>query len=505
MWRPLCICSFRGSRPGLGWTRTDRFATLPFRTIRISTDRRNPMDKPDNAASKVLWGGRFDGGMDPRMVPLNLSLSVDRRLWPQDVHGSRAWARALGKAGVLSQVEVEEILAGLTRVEDRLAAGPEDGGDEDIHSLVERLLGEEAGAVAGKLHTGRSRNDQVATDFRLWGMEACDQLIGLVDETAQALIALAEKGREIVMPGYTHMQQGQPILASHWALSSFWPLMRDRDRLRAARRAAGVLPLGSGALAGCPFPIDRDFLAAELGFHAVTENSLDAISDRDWAADLLYASAMIGLHISRIAEDLVYFSSREFGFIRLSDGFSTGSSLMPQKRNPDAAELTRGKSGRLVGNLSTMLTLLKGLPTGYNRDLQEDKPPVFDSVDTLLMVLPALAGAIETAEFRPDRIEAALDHQLLATDLADYLVRKGVPFRTCHEVVGALVKLSEDTHTALSALSVEQYAAIHPDFGEDVLDVFDWTASVSSRASRGGTAPESVSFQMEQARRALQG
>ena len=463
------------------------------------------MDKPDTSETKALWGGRFDGGMDPRMVPLNLSLNVDQRLWPQDVQGSRAWARALGKAGVLTDGEVGEILDGLDRVAARLTAGPESGNDEDIHSLVERLLGEEAGEVAGKLHTGRSRNDQVATDFRLWGMEACDRLIHLVEETARALMVLAEKGTGIVMPGYTHMQQGQPVLAAHWAMSAFWPLMRDRDRLRAARRAAGVLPLGSGAVAGCPFPVDRDFLAAELGFHTVTENSLDALSDRDWAADLLYAGAMIGLHISRVAEDLVFFSSREFGFVRLSDGFSTGSSLMPQKRNPDAAELTRGKSARLVGNLSTMMTLLKGLPTGYNRDLQEDKPPVFDSVDTLELVLPALAGAVATTTFRPDRIEAALDHQLLATDLADYLVRKGVPFRTCHEVVGRLVKLSEDTQTPLSELSVEQYAQIHPEFGADVLEVFDWTASVESRTSRGGTAPESVAIQMAKAREALAG
>ncbi len=463
------------------------------------------MDKPDNPETKALWGGRFDGGMDPRMVPLNLSLDVDRRLWPQDVQGSRAWARALGKAGVLSNEEVAAILGALDRVSARLTAGLETGNDEDIHSLVERLLGDEAGEVAGKLHTGRSRNDQVATDFRLWGMEACDHLIGLVEETGRALMVLAEQGADIVMPGYTHMQQGQPVLAAHWAMSAFWPLMRDRDRLHAARHAAGVLPLGSGAVAGCPFPVDRDFLAAELGFHSVTENSLDAISDRDWAADLLYAGAMIGLHISRVAEDLVYFSSREFGFVRLSDGFSTGSSLMPQKRNPDAAELTRGKSGRLVGNLSTMLTLLKGLPTGYNRDLQEDKPPVFDTVDTLQLVLPALAGAVATATFRPDRIAAALDHQLLATDLADYLVRKGVPFRTCHEVVGRLVKLSEDTNTPLSELSVEQYAQIHPEFGDDVHAVFDWTASVRSRASRGGTAPESVALQMDKAREALAG
>ena len=453
----------------------------------------------------ALWGGRFDGGMDPRMVPLNLSLSVDHRLWREDVTGSKAWAGALGGAGVLTADEVATLRTGLDAVADRLAApGAFDGvPDEDIHSLVERLLGEEVGEVARKLHTGRSRNDQVATDFRLWGMGACDRLSEAVRGVISALLALAETGRDVVMPGYTHMQQGQPVLGAHWALSPVWPLLRDLDRLAHARAAAAVLPLGSGAVAGCPFPVDREALAAELGFRTVTENSLDAISDRDWAMDLLYAGAMIGLHASRIAEDLVIFGSREFGFVRLSDGFSTGSSLMPQKRNPDLAELTRGKTGRVLGNLVTLATLLKGLPTGYNRDLQEDKPPVFDTVDTLLLLLPALAGAVESAEFRPDRIRAALDDQLLATDIADYLVRRGVPFRTGHEIVGTLVRMSEERGVPLAELPLETYREVHPAFDADVHAIFDWSASVASRNSRGGTAPESVDAQFERARAAL--
>ncbi len=462
-------------------------------------------DGPTEGPSNSLWGGRFEGGMDPRMVPLNLSLDVDHRLWPEDIRGSKAWAAALGGAGVLTEEEVASIRSGLDAVAARLADGFDFRGapDEDIHSLVERLLGEEIESLAGKLHTGRSRNDQVATDLRLWGMDACRALIARLTEVLGALLRLADRGRNVVMPGYTHLQQGQPILGAHWALSPFWPLLRDVEALERVIESAGVLPLGSGALAGCPFPVDREALAAELGFHAVTENSLDAISDRDWVLDLLYAGMRIGLHLSRIAEDLVLFGSREFGFVRLSDGFSTGSSLMPQKRNPDLAELTRGKSGRLTGNLVTLATILKGLPTGYNRDLQEDKPPVFDTVDTLRTLLPAVAGAIEGAEFVPERIRAALDPQLLATDLADYLVKRGVPFRESHEVIGTLVRISEVERIPLHELPAERYREVHPAFEADVLEVFDWERSVASRKSRGGTAPNSVEAQMERARKVL--
>lgn len=454
-----------------------------------------------------LWGGRFEGGMAPAMVPLNLSLDVDGRLWRQDIAGSRGWARALGRAGVLTAEEVTALLAGLDAVAARLESGgiPAGVDDEDIHSLVERLLTEEAGEVALKLHTGRSRNDQVATDLRLWVRDAVSDLDRAITDLGRALLHLAEQGLDVVMPGYTHLQQGQPIRAAHWALAPVWPLLRDRARLRAAAEAAGVLPLGSGAVAGCPFPIDRDALAADLGFSSVTENSLDAISDRDFLADLLYAGALIGVHLSRVAEDLVLFSSAEFGFVRLSDGFSTGSSLMPQKRNPDAAELTRGKTGRLVGNLTGLLTLLKGLPTGYNRDLQEDKSLAFDTVDTLTLVLPALAGAVATARFRPDRIRARLDSQLWATDLADYLVHRGVPFRRSHEAIGRIVRLAEERGAGLQQLSVDDYRSIHPAFEEDVHDLFDWDRSADSRAVPGGTARSAVEAQLAAARRALGG
>jgi argininosuccinate lyase len=329
-------------------------------------------DSGDSSKSGgALWGGRFRDGMAPAMTPLNRSLDVDFRLWPQDVRASQAWALGLARAGVLTEEEGRRLAEGLEAVGSRLAGGGwADAEEEDIHTLAERLLREEVGPLAGKLHTGRSRNDQVATDLRLWGIEACSALAGELQGLLQALLGLAEKGLDLLIPGYTHLQQAQPLRAAHWALSHFWPLVRDRDRVRRVGEEASVLPLGSGALAGCPFPVDREWLCTTLGFRAVSENSLDAVSDRDWAASLLFAGAMIGTHLSRLGEDLVLFSSREFGILRLSDGFSTGSSLMPQKRNPDVAELVRGKCGRLVGNLTAFLTLLKGLPTGYNRVLR---------------------------------------------------------------------------------------------------------------------------------------
>jgi argininosuccinate lyase len=457
-----------------------------------------------DAAAKALWGGRFSGGMAPEMVPLNRSLGVDARLWAEDLRGSRAWARALGRAEVLTTDEVEAILLGLDAVAERIGSeGLTAAAEEDIHSAVERMLGEAAGEVAGKLHTGRSRNDQSATGVRLYGMASADAVESEVVALGRALHGLAARGVDTIMPGYTHLQQAQPVRAAQWALSHLFAFARDLERIRAARAAASVLPLGSGALAGCPFPIDRDFLRAELGFDRVSENSMDSVSDRDWICDLLYGGAMIGVHLSRLAEDLVLFSSTEFGFVRLSDGYSTGSSLMPQKRNPDVAELARGKSARLVGNLSTMLTLLKGLPTGYNRDLQEDKEALFDTVDTLRLTLPAMAGAVETASFVPERMRAVMDAQLLATDLADYLVRRGVPFRSTHEVVGRLVRRAEEAGVSLSELSLDALREEHPAFEDDVRDVFDWERSADARDGIGGTSLRSVRAQLETAKALL--
>ena len=440
-----------------------------------------------------LWSGRIQGEMAEAMVPLNRSLGVDIRLWPQDIRGSQAWARALVKAGVLEDEEGTTLVDGLDRVATRLSESDHsDEADEDIHSLVERLLYEEVGDIAGKLHTGRSRNDQVATDFRLWGMDAVERLVRILGEVESALLDWATQSVEIILPGYTHLQQGQPIRAAHWILSHFWPLERDRAALRAVRDQAGVLPLGSGAIAGCPFPIDREFLRAHLGFLRISENSIDAVSDRDWALEFAFATARVGIHLSRLAEDLVLFGSKEFGFVRLSDGFSTGSSLMPQKRNPDVAELVRGKSGRLTGNLVSLLTVLKGLPTGYNRDLQEDKGMLFDSMDTLTIVLPAIEGAIRGAEFQTDHIEAALDPQLLATDLADYLVRSGVPFRKAHEVVATIVRRAEDQGIPVDQLSLEVFQEAYTGLDSDVFQVFDWERSVEAREALGGTARKAV-------------
>ena len=457
------------------------------------------------SGSKALWGGRFEGGMDPAMVPLNLSLDVDLRLWPQDIRGSRAWARALGRAGVLTSDEVEALVQGLDAVERRLGAGlAHPVPDEDIHSLVERLLREEVGAVAGKLHTGRSRNDQVATDVRLWGMEALEGVVAELERLARALLELAERSVDLIIPGYTHLQQGQPVRAAHWALSHLWPILRDRERMVRAGESAAVLPLGSGALAGCPFPVDREFLREALGFVRVSENSMDAVSDRDWMAEALFAGSLVGTHLSRLGEDLVLFASREFGLVRVPDGFSTGSSLMPQKRNPDVGELIRGKSGRFTGNLVALLTLLKGLPTGYNRDLQEDKRLLFDTFDQLVLVLPAVAGTVGGLEWRPERAKALLSEELLATDLADYLVRRGVPFRESHEAIGRLVALSEREEISLSHLSLERYREVHSAFDADLREVFQWESSVESRATPGGTSRESVRAQLVEARRRLE-
>ena len=414
--------------------------------------------------------------------------------------GSLAWSRALVRAGVLSPSEGDVLVEGLGRVAESLLGSDHSGeADEDIHSLVERLLFEEVGDVAGKLHTGRSRNDQVATDFRLWSMEACDALDLALEGVQNALLEWARDSVDVILPGYTHLQQGQPVRAAHWVLSHLWPLDRDRGLIESARAQAGVLPLGSGAISGCPFAIDREFLRDELGFNRISENSMDAVSDRDWALDLLFASARIGVHLSRLAEDLVLFASKEFGFIRLSDGFSTGSSLMPQKRNPDVAELVRGQSGRLVGNLTSLLIVLKGLATGFNRDLQDDKRTLFDSVDTLMIVLPAVEGAVRGAELQSDRIASVLDPRLLATDLADYLVRAGVPFREAHQVLGTVVRTAEERGLALDDLPLDAFQEAHSAFGPDVLDVFSWEGAVEARQVPGGTARSAVMDQISRA------
>lgn len=452
-----------------------------------------------------LWGGRFTSGPSADMDRLNRSLPVDKRLWREDIRGSQAWAAALGGAGVITQEEADELVAGLGRVGEVLtgwgAAEWNAAADEDIHSLVERLLRETIGPLAGKLHTGRSRNDQVATDSRLWAMAAVARLEALIGELIEALVDQAEQHLETVMPSYTHLQRAQPISAAHWLLSHAWAISRDQHRLADAADRVAVLPLGSGAIAGCPFPIDREQLREQLGFAAISPNSIDAVSDRDWIVELLFTAAMLGTHLSRLAEDLVLFASSEFGFVRMSDEYSTGSSLMPQKRNPDAMELTRGKAGTLIGSLVAGLTMLKGLPTGYNKDLQDDKATLFGTFDTLETLLPAVIGTIRTMEMRADRCAAAVDAAMLATDLADFLVREGVPFREAHEMVGQLVRMAEERNVSLDALPAELFAQVSPAFeGAEIERLFDPVASLAARAAPGGTAPAAVARQIEMLR-----
>jgi argininosuccinate lyase len=458
----------------------------------------------DDLAGK-LWGGRFSGQTNELMERFNASFSFDRRLYAADVRGSIAYAAVLARASLISEAEAADLMVGLGRILTEFESGVFEAhsGDEDIHTAVERRLGELIGPVAGKLHTGRSRNDQVATDMRLYLMDKIDVLTGLLSELQAALVERAEADLELIMPGYTHLQQAQPILFSHWLLSFFWMLERDRDRLNQSRARVSILPLGSGALAGHSLGIDREFLAKELGFRSVSENSMDAVGDRDFLLEFLAWAAILQVHLSRLAEDLILWSSREFGFVELDDAYSTGSSLMPQKKNPDSMELVRGKSGRLIGNLVSLLTTAKGLPSTYDKDLQEDKEPVFDTVDTLEMVLPVAAGVIATLKVNAERMSAALDDGMLATDLADYLVRKGVPFREAHHLVGQVVRRAIDRGVALRELSTGDFRAISDHFGADVYSVFDFHRSIAAKSSRGGTAQEAVADQIRRAREAL--
>ena len=350
-----------------------------------------------------LWGGRFTASPDELAAQFNQSLFFDQRLAEVDVQGSIAWAQGLQKAGVLTTEETSQIVQGLQTILEDILAGsfqPDDN-DEDIHTAVERILTERIGAVGGKLHTGRSRNDQIATDTRLWLMGMIDQVGTLLHDVQKALIERAEKDMGIILPGYTHLQRAQPILLSHWWLSHFWPLERDRQRFLQLRQRTSVLPLGAGALAGAPFPVDRPFLAKQLGFAQVAPNSLDAVSNRDFIAEFLFDASLVGVHLAHMAEMLIVFSTAEFGFIELSDAYSTGSSLMPQKKNPDPLELTRGKAGTIIGRLAGFITTLKGLPSAYDKDLQEDKQPLFETADTLCLMLPVVSGLLATLQVRP--------------------------------------------------------------------------------------------------------
>jgi argininosuccinate lyase len=460
--------------------------------------------RPPTEAPHQMWGGRFALGPAEALDALNRSLPVDHRLWPQDVTASKAWVHALGRAGVLTPPEEALLLDGLDRVGERLADGAAVGApDEDIHTLVERLLYEEVGAVAGKLHTGRSRNDQCVTDLRLWTLDALDQLDVDIAILGRTLVGRAQDGVDLILPGYTHGQRAQPVRWAYVLLAHAWPLVRDRQRLADARRRVAELPLGSGALAGSGFAVDRVLLKEALGLRSISANALDVTGDRDFVAEVLFAMALIGTHLSRLSAELITYASAEFGFVKLSDAFSTGSSLMPQKRNPDVFELARAKSGRLLGDLVALLATLKGLPAGYQKDLQEDKALLFDGFDTLGLVLPAVSGAI--ASLTPDavRMEAALDASLRATDLADFLVEAGVPFRDSHGLVGKLVRAAEQAGVALDRVPLAVAAAIHPALGAALSRLGTWETSIEGRATPGGSSRKSVADQIDELRKAF--
>ncbi|HEV2107590.1 MAG TPA: argininosuccinate lyase [Thermomicrobiales bacterium] len=447
------------------------------------------------------WGGRFAVPPDARLEAFNASVNFDIRLVHEDIRGSIAHVRMLGKQGIVSMDEANAIEDGLWRVYEMV----DDGtfqltlADEDVHTGVERQLGELIGPLAGKLHTGRSRNDQVATDLRLWTKGGILALTGGVLDLAEAMLGVARAHPDVVMPGYTHLQRAQPVLLAHHMLAYVAMLLRDADRLQDAYRRADVLPLGSGALAGVTYPINRQMVAEDLGFAAVSMNSLDAVSDRDFVLDSLYACALMMMHVSRLCEEVILWSSAEFRFVTLDDAFSTGSSIMPQKKNADVAELARGKTGRVFGHLMALLTTTKGLPLTYNKDLQEDKEGLFDAIDTTLAVLDVVPPMLATATFNTDRLaEAAVADFSLATDAADLLAKEGVPFREAHGVVGRLVARCIEAGITFAELGDEDWEAAHPVFARQ-RPPLDAVSSVASRDVPGGTASGRVREALEAA------
>ena len=451
--------------------------------------------------SGKLWGGRFAGGPSPELEALSRSTHFDWRLTPYDLAGSRAHANALHAAGLLTDADHAELLRGLRVLGERYADGSLQPGpdDEDVHGALERLLLEEVGAeVGGRLRAGRSRNDQVATLFKAFLRDHARVVAGQVLDLVAALHAQARGHLDVVLPGRTHLQHAQPVLLAHHLAAHAWPLLRDVDRLGDwDRRVAADSPYGSGALAGSSLDLDPQAVARELGFTDSSANSIDGTASRDFVAEFAFVTAMIGVDLSRIAEEVILWSTREFGFVELHDAWSTGSSIMPQKKNPDIAELARGKSGRLVGNLTGLLTTLKGLPLAYNRDLQEDKEPVFDSVDTLEVLLPAVTGLVATLRFDTARMaQLAPQGFSLATDVAEWLVRQGIPFRVAHEVAGRCVRRCEELGAELPDLTDDQLAEISPDLTPEVRSVLTVEGSVASRRGRGGTAPVRVREQL---------
>lgn len=455
---------------------------------------------------KKLWGGRFTGAADPSFAKFNSSFAFDRRLFEVDIRASIAHCNALHGAGVLTAEEAEQIVAGLQSILDEATSRADyfDEPAEDIHSFVEARLVEMIGEPGRKLHTGRSRNDQVATDLRLWLRDAIDQLSVRAKETQQAILDLAEKERETVLPGYTHLQRAQPILFAHWCLAYFEMMARDRERLAEVRKRINVLPLGSAALAGTSFPIDREALARELEFEGVSRNSIDAVSDRDFCVEFAGACSLIMVHLSRLAEEIILFATTEFGFFELSDAVATGSSLMPQKKNPDSMELVRGKAGRVFGDLTALLTTMKGLPLAYNKDMQEDKEAVFDAFDTTAGSLEVSTIVLQNVSLNQARMHSAATKGMLnATELADYLVRKGMAFREAHETVGKAVMKAMEKRIELSELSLEDLQSFSNQIESDVFECLTLEQTLATKSQVGGTGPERVAEALAIARRLL--
>jgi len=461
------------------------------------SDQSKAAPKAANAAdANALWGGRFASGPAAIMQQINASIGFDQKLWAQDIAGSKAHATMLASRGIISGADRDAILAGLDQVAGEIAAGTFTFTveHEDIHMNVESRLKEIIGEPAGRLHTARSRNDQVATDFKLWVRDALDRLDGDLKALQAALIDRAEEYFDTIMPGFTHLQTAQPVTFGHHLLAYVEMLGRDRSRARDARARLNECPLGSAALAGTPYPIDRDMTAGLLGFTGPTANSLDAVSDRDFALEYLAVASIAGTHLSRLAEEIVIWCTTQFRFIRLSDAFTTGSSIMPQKRNPDAAELVRAKVGRVIGALNGLLIVMKGLPLAYSKDMQEDKEPVFMADETLALCLAATTGMMRDMVADPASMRRAVEAGFpTATDLADWLVRSlGIPFRDAHHITGRIVKLAEQAGCGLADLPLDQMQAVHPGINEGIYAVLTLEASVNSRTSFGGTAPERV-------------
>lgn len=458
------------------------------------------------SGGKTPWSGRFDHTPTQSTQEFGASLPVDKRMWREDIEGSLAHARMLGSVGVLSHDDVADIERGLGEVAQLIESGAFEWNiaDEDVHMAIEKKLTELVGTPGARLHTGRSRNDQVATDTRLYLKRRTKELAGAINGMRTALIACAETHKDVIMPGYTHLQKAQPVLFSHHMLAYAQMFARDFQRMMAAYEASDVLVLGSAALAGTTYPLDRTYAAELLGFSHVSENSLDAVSDRDFLLDAAYACSTTQMHLSRLAEEIILWSTNEFGFIKLDDGYSTGSSIMPQKKNPDFAELVRGKTGRVYGDLMQLFTMLKGLPLAYNKDMQEDKEGVFDALDTVALCLKTMQGMIETMDVNAEVMRAgALGGFMAATDLADYLVGKGVPFRAAHEIVGRIVATCEDEGKSLQQLTALEYTRENAAFENDVLDAVDIERVVERRNTYGGTGHTQVAVQLEHAKLAL--